>query len=172
MFRSIRKIVWTHRERLLAAVMLPAFFLASQPHNACLCADGHREPFCQAALCRAHALGVKSAACCGCSCCQLHGATQRRSCCQKAARDGAESSTAAAHGLSARASTCCQPIIEAPAPAIKSNKVERPSHPHRIAFVEPLVDALDVAARFDVHVAHSSTPPPLDAVIVFHRLTI
>lgn len=173
MFRSIRKFVWPHRERLLALVMLPAFFLASLPHTACICADGHREPFCQASACHARNSGSSATACCGCSCCQVRGAAQPRSCCLQKSSEPTGNKAAPAHGLRAKTGPCCQPFVAAPAPAIKSSKAEQPSREAFVATAEllhlPLYIPMGCPA---IELLHSSAPPPLDAVIVFQRLTI
>ena len=173
MFRSIRKFVWPHRERLLALVMLPAFFLASLPHTACICADGHREQFCRAGACHARSSGSNATACCGCSCCQVRDSAQGRSCCRQNAHNSSGNTPVPGHGLNAKTGPCCKPFVEAPAPAIKSNKVEQLSAKAIVAAVEPLNLPFYIASdRPSVELYHSSTPPPLDAVIVFQRLTI
>lgn len=171
MVRRIRKLVWPHRERLLSLVMLPAFFLGTLPHTACICADGHREPFCRAAACTAS--GSSRTACCGCSCCKDRGSHEGRSCCQGKSCQPTNGSSTPASGLAAKTGSCCQPIVEAPAPAAKTSKVELDKHLVLVATIESFSS---LAAANEVRPALErssfSTPPPLDAVIVFLHLTI
>ena len=173
MFRRIKKFVWRSRGRMLSLVMLPAFFLGTLPHTACICADGHREEFCKAALCRALGNGSKTTACCGCSCCKPSGSHAGRSCCQSKQGESGKPSSMPMNGLAAKTNSCCQPIIEAPAPASQSSKVEVVDQLSLVAAVASLlllVPTVDIRPSFD-HI-HSATPPPLDAVIVFLHLTI
>jgi hypothetical protein len=171
--RSIRKFVWPHRERLLSLVMLPAFFLASLPHTACICADGHREPFCRAGACHAVASGSSATARCGCNCRQAGGSTQKRDCCEQEACEPKERDGVPADGLVAKSGPCCQPFVEAPIPAIKASKVEQPLRDGLVAFVQSLHPPLHTANDHpSIDLLHSSKPPPLDAVILFQRLTI
>src|SRR5438874_13838811 len=83
MFRRAKKLVYASRERILSLVLLPAFFLGTLPHTACICADGHREAFCRATTCRFLAQRSNTDACGQCSCCKGSGsACDKRSCCQ------------------------------------------------------------------------------------------
>ena len=171
MFRLVKKLVRPHRERLLALVMLPAFFLATLPHSSCICGDGHRESNCNAAVCLAIKQGKSTGVSCGCACCQTNGG---KSCCRKAkAKQGRqESDQLPAPGLAAQSGNCCQPIIEAPTPA---KGVEKVSIISQLSVVGLLPLPTNFEARpfrlnrlaLDYH-----GPPPRDAVIVFQHLTI
>jgi hypothetical protein len=173
MFRGMKKLVSTHRERLVSLVLLPAFFFGTMPHTACICADGHREEFCKAALCRAIGNGSTATTCCGCSCCKGRGAHEGRSCCQAKSCQPANGGAAPANGIAAKTGSCCQPFFEAPAPAVVSGNADLGS---QLTFVAAtaLPTIFIGADEFQPTLARSSfsTPPPLDAVIVFLHLTI
>ena len=171
MFRRIRKLVWSNRERLLSLVMLPAFVLTTLPHTACICADGHREEFCRAAACRAINSGDVKSVCCGCSCCKDRGSDGVRTCCKT--KHQAPSRSVPADGLAAKPATCCQPVIAVPATAIKTKKVELESTLQFVTAIE-FVTTHWGTDDFRPAIAWNSfaTPPPLDAVIVFQHLTI
>jgi hypothetical protein len=170
MFQRLLRLTRTYRERVLSLVILPAFFLATLPHTACICADGHREAFCRATTCRF--LGANT--CSECSCCKGSGtACEKRSCCH--AKHGQSVPVDVKHttGLTAKTGSCCNPIVEAPAPAVNSGKSDLGSKPVFIAAIQPLptlwsVDHVRPAFERTQH----STPPPLDAVIVYLHLTI
>ncbi len=173
MFRRLSKLARTYREKILSLVVLPAFFLGTLPHTACICADGHREEFCKAAACRSIASGSSTTACCGCSCCQNRGSDQGRSCCKDKCCERPTGSTAPAGGLTAKTGTCCQPIVEAPAPAATSSKAELGAKADFVAAVVPFPSAiLANEIRPVMEPIGYSTPPPLDVVIVFLHLTI
>ena len=173
MFRRTKKLVRIHRERLLSLVLLPAFFLGTFPHTACICADGHREEFCQATTC--HFRGQHSAtnSCSGCSCCRDHSKGEPRSCCQAKHGRCAPSNREPAAGLMAKTGSCCHPFVEAPNPVVvaaKSDLTAKSISAFQIVAVPVLWLAQDVRPTFER--VQDSTPPPLDAVIVFQRLTI
>jgi hypothetical protein len=173
MFRRIRKLVWPNRERLLSLVMLPVFFLATLPHTACICADGHREASCKAWACRAGASESSKAASRGRGCCTDCGAKKGRSCCPKKAGESAKHDSLPVSGLVLSTGSCCHPIIEAPAAAIAPSKAKQASDQLIAAVVHPLPAlASTVAVRPSFDRVHSSTPPPLDAVILYLHLTI
>ncbi len=173
MFHRIGKLVWLNCERLLSLVMLPAFFLGTLPHTACICADGHREPSCNASACRARAFESSKAACCGCICCKDCGTKHGRSCCQKQASKSHKHNSVSVNGLVAMTGSCCHPIIEVPAAAIGPNKAQQSLDQVVAAVGHPLPAlASTVAVRPSIDRVHTSTPPPLDAVIVYLHLTI
>src|SRR5205809_397178 len=116
MFRSVLSPARVSRERVLSLVMLPAFFLGTLPHTACICADGHREAVCRAGACMAINNGAGATTCCGCSCCKDRGTPGARSCCQAKSCCAAKHKTTPKNGIAAE-NSCCQPIVEAPAPA-------------------------------------------------------
>jgi len=169
MFRRMKKLVRAHRERMLSLVLLPAFFLATLPRQACICPDGHRERTCNALAC-----GLGGASCsCGCTCCKSSGPTQQRSCCQAMHRHAAPPGQQPVSGLTAAKGSCCQPIMEAPAPVVSANKG---------ALAKQIESAVAMDVVLPLFVAPSVRPgftwtdapdtPPLDVVIVFQRLTI
>src|SRR5947207_3563752 len=134
MFRKAKKLVVASRERILSLVMLPAFFLATLPHTACICADGHREEFCRATACRF--LGAKT---CGeCSCCQESAAAcQKSSCCHaKHSQPDSSKSKTPTTGLTAKTGSCCNPIVEAPGPAVTAGKGQLPSKSALVAAIQ------------------------------------
>jgi hypothetical protein len=167
MLRRFRKLVWPHRERLLSLVLLPAFVLGTLPQTACICADGHRELSCKAAVCRALAEGSTTAECCGCDCCQQVCGQEQKSCCAKqvvAARQ-------TLFEVTAPPSTCCNPIIEIPAPAnaIAKAEVSLKFEWNALARVVPTLELAGICTGFHLF---DFKGPPLDLVIEFNRLTI
>jgi hypothetical protein len=69
--------------------------------------------------------------------------------------------------------SCCHPVIETPAPAVtakKSGAAKRSSLVTAVALPGSLLSATDLWPAL-VPTAQS-TPPPVDVVIVFSRLTI
>jgi hypothetical protein len=173
MFWGIKRLIRTSGERLISLVLLPAFFLGTMPHTACICADGHREEFCKATLCRAIGQGSRVSSCCGCSCCKNAGGQQARSCCQKKGCQPTKGSGVPANGLTAKTGSCCNPFVEAAAPSTLAGKTNLGSQlmvvatiaaPSTFQVAEELHPALDRSSF--------STPPPLDAVIVYLHLTI
>src|SRR5436305_8904639 len=101
MFRNLKKRAMAHRERLVSLVLLPAFFLGTMPHIACICADGHREDFCKATLCVAVSSGSSNSASCGCSCCKSHGNQQLPSCCRAKTSQPTSGSKSPVNGVTA-----------------------------------------------------------------------
>ncbi len=174
MFRRIRKLVWPHRERLLSLVMLPAFLLGTLPPSACICADGHYEPFCRVAICRALASGSSSTACCGCSCCKGRSSNQGgESCCAGKSSCTQQHGSTPVGGVAAKAGSCCQPIVELPAPAAQASEMELDKQLPLVATIESLSSFSSAnEVRPTLERNSFSTPPPLDVVIVFLHLTI
>lgn len=172
MLRHVRKLVRLHRERLLALVMLPAFFLATLPHSACICGDGHREAHCNRAVCCALNQGEASTISCGCAFCKTKGDGKTGCCCQskngpvKPAKDSPP-------GLAAKTGTCCHPYLEAPAPAVAVKKQAATSQSDVAVSLTSSQTCSD-RAPFCVarRVLDYRGPPPRDAVIVFQHLTI
>lgn len=170
MFRKVKKLAAVYRERLVSLMLLPAFFLATMPHTACICADGHREAFCRAALCRLMSSEFGESACCGCSCCKARATCEKRSCCkakhcQQKPIDGT--------GLIAITGSCCHPYVEVPAPAVTVGKTDLKANSTLVTAIAPLpilLPADNIRATFER--VHHSTPPPLDTVIVYLHLTI
>ncbi len=171
MLRHVLKLVWPHRERFLSLVMLPAFFLATLPHAACICGDGHHEANCNAAACRAIKQGKSSGVSCGCPCCQMQSGKPYCCCKAKQQRDGSPD-RAPAPGLATHTGNCCHPIVESPFPAQGIEKISLPSQFDVVVneLSPTIVDAgqFRLAQRaLDFH-----GPPPLDAVVVYLHLTI
>jgi hypothetical protein len=170
MFQRLNKLTHLHRARLTSLVLLPAFFLSTLPHTACICADGHREATCKALVSRLVPTGFNASAC---SCCNTPSSCEARSCCRGKHSQTASSSHHAGCGLVAKSKSCCQPIIETPAPASATAKGE----PAKQALLGAMI-ASEPALFFANENSPSlpaiglSTPPPLDAVIVFQHLTI
>ena len=173
MVRTIKKLVWPHRERILSLVMLPAFLLGTLPHTACICADGHREPCCRAGACMSSASTSSRTACCGCSCCKDRSSPEGQACCSGKSCCAGKHSSKPVDGLAAKTGSCCHPFVEAPAPAAKTSKVELDKQLPLLATIESFSS---LAAANEVRPALErnsfSAPPPLDAVIVFLHLTI
>jgi hypothetical protein len=173
MFRRTTKWVSVHHERIISLVLLPAFFFASMPHIACICADGHREAFCKTALCRAIGNGTNRSDCGGYSCCNNRGSGPVRSCCQGKACPSPGGGTTPLHGIGAKTGSCCHPVIEAPSPAITSGKTDLTSQAALIAMpVPPTTFIFANELHPELSRSDFSAPPPLDAVIVFLHLTI
>jgi hypothetical protein len=119
------------------------------------------------------ASGPSSTACCGCSCCKGRGTQGGKSCCAGKSCCTEKHDSAPVDGVGAKNDPCCKPIIEAPAPAATASKIELDSHLSLVATVEPFSSLASVnEARPALERNSFSTPPPLDAVIVFLHLTI
>jgi hypothetical protein len=165
-FARTTKRLSVDRESLLSLVLLPAFFLGTLPQTVCICADGHREAACPA-IQRRLAVGT---------CCQFQDAPSKRSCCGPKPCCGAQGlhhSSSSGCGIAAQTSSCCQPVIEVPIPAIGTKKADTSAQLAMTAAVEPLSSLLLASELWPTLAAPTqSTPPPLDAVITFLRLTI
>jgi hypothetical protein len=174
--RTVRRItrqLRAYREKLISLVVLPVFFFGTMPHTACICADGHREEFCKAAICRALNQGASTTQCCGCSCCKNAGGQKVRSCCQSKSCEPASGSETPVNGVAAKKGSCCHPYLEDSAPATVSGKASLGSQLVIAATaVGPitLVSADEYLPTLNLDIF--STPPPLDAVIVYLHLTI
>ena len=69
--------------------------------------------------------------------------------------------------------SCCQPVIEVPIPALETKKADTSTQLAVTAAVEPLSSLLLARELWPTLGAPIQfTPPPLDAVITFSRLTI
>jgi hypothetical protein len=172
-FRSYKLIAACRRSKAFAAILVPAFLLGTLPHSACICADGHKEPSCNATACCAMASGKATDGCCGCTCCKPGDDGKPRACCQANHRSKTADQKPAS-GLAAKTGHCCSPIVEAPAPAAAAKKVEPQAHKHLLTAVLPALQsmsALPVPATTRPLDNHHG-PPPLDAVIVYLHLTI
>ena len=171
--RLYRLIVACRRSRAFAAVLVPAFLLATLPHSACICADGHKEPSCNVSACCAIAQGKGDGVCCGCSCCKQNSDGTRSCCCQsKHAPAGPAKNPVS--GLNAKTGSCCHPIVEAPVPAAGAKKSELPSQKNLVLRALPTLPFISVlpAQSTTRPLDNHHGPPPLDAVIVFLHLTI
>jgi hypothetical protein len=170
MFRLLKRVVRSHRERLLSLVMLPAFLLTTLPNAACICGDGHREAHCNVTACRAVMEGNTTGVSCGCACCQTKSG-EPGGCC-KAKQSGNEPRKDFPPGLAAKTGNCCLPIVESPAPAQGIEKISLPFQ-FDVVVSEVLPTIVD-AGQF--HLARRTLdfhgPPPLDAVVVYLHLTI
>jgi hypothetical protein len=171
--RLYKSIAACRRSRAFAAILVPAFLLATLPHAACICADGHKEPSCNAAACTALAHGKDTGVCCGCSCCKPGDDGKLRACCKSKHRP-AEPAKAPESGLSAKTGSCCHPIVEAPAPTVNAKKGELPSQKNLVFRALPTLPFISVLLTRSTNspLDNHHGPPPLDAVIVFLHLTI
>ena len=171
MFRRTLKLVRAYRERILSLVLLPAFILGTCPHAACICADGHREPICQAGFCRAANRGDSTTACCGCSACKQRSACEVRQCCRD--KEHATNSPEQKLVLVTGDGGCCYPYLESGAPAVSASKMTVPSWNELSAVVSLTTPPLPVGTtRLTFRRISWSGPPPVDAAVVFQRLTI
>ncbi|HEX5104011.1 MAG TPA: hypothetical protein VFV87_09390 [Pirellulaceae bacterium] len=169
MFGRFRKLAARSRQRLLSLVMLPAFFLATLPHTACICGDGHRVARCNAVACCAIKAGKSTGVSCGCPCCQSHSG---KPCCCKAKQAKPACDKCPLPGLAAKTGNCCQPVIEAPAPAKSVEKVS-PVSPLDVAIGGLPPTFADAAPGLLARrVLDHHGPPPVDVVIVYLHLTI
>jgi hypothetical protein len=167
MFRRVTNLARVYRERVFSLALVLVFLLGTLPHTACICADGHREEHCQALACRN--LATRQAKMQKCSCCRdkVGGATEPSCCLAK------ESQVEFDVDLIRAAGSCCNPIVEAPSPMAVSSKVNSASKALVFATIEPpslfdLAEHVPPATGWN----NRSTPPPLDAVIVYLHLTI
>ena len=171
--RWYKLIAACRRSRAFTAILVPAFLLATLPHAACICADGHKEPNCNAAACFAIAHGKEAGVCCGCSCCKPSSDGKPRSCCQSKHRPAGPDQKPIS-GLAAKTGPCCNPILEAPAPAVGAKASELPAQKSLLSAALP---ASHFTSALPAHLAtrpldNRHGPPPLDAVIVYLHLTI
>lgn len=150
------------RRGLFSLALLPAFLYGTLPHTACICADGHREEHCRVLSRRESAakFGAKT----HCSCCQVR--QGERSCCQTNKHPSKPQS-----GL-IFAGTCCQPIVESPAPLAPSAKVQSPNKSALLTALAPTVEYWSAVSSRITPGHPLSTQPPLDVVIVYLHLTI
>jgi len=174
MFRRIRRPVGAHRERILSLVLLPAFFLGTLPQTACICADGHREASCPATSGRILAARTNENKCGGHSCCMpKSSASENRTCCQAKLGQPSSCDTASGTTLIAQAGSCCHRIVESPAPVAPSAKSDLVSKSAVVAAIEPIATLWSAdRVRPEFERGQHSTPPPIDAVIVYLHLTI
>jgi hypothetical protein len=168
MFRRIAKQMHAHRERIVSLMLMPAFLIGTMPHTACICADGHREVVCPAMAGRFTLQCSNAGARSERSCC-----SEKVGCCSKASCCRGRQSRPPASGLFAKTGSCCHPIVEAPAPVAPTSKgdVATTSALAATAQSPPSILLANDFPRAYQQVAHS-TPPPLDVVIVYLRLTI
>ena len=173
MLRRLRKFAWPHRERLLSLVMLPAFFFASLPHSTCICGDGHREPFCTPGNCRACLSRAGSAAGGGHSCCKGHASEQGRTCCGSKCHKKTAGSDTSIPSVTAEHGCCCKGVVETPAPATIGKKSEFAAPATLVSSIESSPAYLSTSELWpSFEQFNDSTPPPVDAVIVYLHLTI
>ena len=172
MIRQLKRRLQRQGEQLLVALVLPAFFLSTLPQMACICADGHREASCPAL--KVHCASPQGATPRGAkSCCRRSESELGRSCCHGKGCPPASSNQSPLSRIGTKSGVCCHPVVEAPAPAVTPKKTG-PTEPSSLVAVSQPPAALISAPELWpalVPVAQS-TPPPLDAVIVFSRLTI
>jgi hypothetical protein len=154
-------------ERLLSLVLVPALFFGTLPQAACICADGHREEYCQAMACRISPAEPQKAEKCGC--CQNRSArSDAKNCCQAKQRQSGSST-----GLVVATDSCCNPIIKAPAPIASSGKVELATKSVLATTIEP-ENWFQSPSNFQPALGNNplSKPPPIDVIIVYLHLTI
>jgi hypothetical protein len=167
MFRRVTNLARVYRERVFSLALVLVFLLGTLPHTACICADGHREEHCQALACRN--LATRQAKMQKCSCCRdkVGGATEPSCCLAK------ESQVEFGVDLIKAAGSCCNPIVEAPAPMAAAGKVDAASKSLVISVIETSsMFYLADLVRPAVELSYRSTPPPLDVVIVYLHLSI
>src|SRR6187549_3556660 len=122
MFVKAKSRVGRTREKIVTLVLLAAFMVGTFPHPACICADGHREPFCRAALCRLLGREIKSAASHACSCCKDAHASEKSSCCGVTTSASPSLQYCSGPILIAKTDTCCQTFVESSALATAASK--------------------------------------------------
>jgi len=169
MFRKLPKLMRAYRERVLALVMLPAFFFGTLPHTACICADGHREASCP--MLARHPSSQTSSACGGPACCQRT-TDPSRSCCRAKGGPPASAGCGSQCATVGKTGSCCHPVIEQAPPAVTAQKSQVASQPVWMATVEMPLSLIPAAALWPAVYSPVQSPPPLDAVIAFSRLTI
>jgi hypothetical protein len=173
-FRRSKKFVNSHCERILSLVLLPAFLLGTLPQTACICADGHRESFCKAAGLALLPGGSSASACSGRSCCQEHKKQIVRGCCNAQHSQQTPSQQGPISGVATTQGSCCHLLIEAPPPATTEAAKVSVSVPQDWVAVVQLAPPLNSAGKIRAacELSDFTGPPPVDAVIVFQRLTI
>ena len=166
MVHGIHKFVRASGRRLLTFAMLPAFFIASLPHWACICADGHRTSACPMLRTPTAAFSVAKQSS-GKSCCQKRIAQEARACCASGTR------LSGGHGTTAikTASSCCRVVVELPAAATSVKQADA-KNLAASAIAEPFVQLFGIGVSQAAFAISFQSPPPIDAVILYSRLTI
>jgi len=156
MFWATKKFGGRSHERVISLAMVPILLLGTIPHAACICADGHREKFCRARM------GITAGA---------PAVAQKRNCCRRQVAP-VTAATPLATTCLARPKSCCRPVLELPFPVTDS--VKNSSSPQPQLTIETHVcDSQRPSALSPIlERAPHSSPPPLDAPIVYSRLTI
>lgn len=173
---SLNRLVRSRFRAIVAWAMVPLAVLSGRPVSGCICADGHYEPVCRAALCagsNSTAGPRNSTSCCGCSCCGQTLSDQspsrckdRTSCCQKAG---------ALHPADGRSLSkkCCTPVVGIQ--AVVKAKVERATSNavvHSLDVLAPIASVADVQTHGPAWIVPHDTGPPVDLVITLRRLLI
>ena len=170
-YRQTRKLIKAKGERIVSLALVPIFLLGMLPRTACICADGHREAMCPAIR---HAVAARSAASAssGKSCCQKREAKQPARCCANKFAQR-ENDHFPLKVIGPKTGSCCQPVLEAPLVAVVEKKVGVSERSICVATSDSAESYVGVVALWPAFNAVGlCTPPPLDAVIVFSRLTI
>ena len=169
MFRGTIKLLRRYRENMLSLVLLPAIVLGTMPHSTCICSDGHREPACRGLACLTFRTNATHR---GCSHCKNSEAVEQRSCCRAKQAQSVPGSEQLP-GPTVNGGSCCHFFVENPLPATITAKGNAVQHYDLVAFIAT-AHGRDLAGqvRPACDLIHQTGPPPLDAVVVYQRLTI
>jgi hypothetical protein len=141
---------------MLSLALAAVFFLGMLPRTACLCADGHRDALCPMMRHRAAAASISNV-------------KAVKSCCHKRAANIVAPQIA----IGAKAGSCCQRIVEGPPVAVVEKPTDCASGWLLVTAIEMSASYADVARHWPATERFNGCMlPPLDAVIVFSRLTI
>lgn len=171
--RLYKLIAGCRRSPAFTALLVPALVLATLPHTACVCADGHQEPICNVwACCAANEAQAKGSPC-GCSCCKQEDGETPRACCQSKHRL-TKSGQQPPAGVAAKQTHCCQPIAAAPVPVASTKPSDLPAHSSLVSVVPHVLSLAAFVSRqvWAQPPDNHHGPPPLDAVILYLHLTI
>jgi hypothetical protein len=170
MIRNLKKRTWAIREQLLAALLVPTFFFGTLPQIACICADGHRMQHCPLQYCPLqYSVSPKR------SCCSDHEQTSNatRSCCGSGGCQSQTSDGSRVFAVATANSRCCHPVVELPAPAASVKKADVTAKATLVGMIASPVSLVAATELWPTLAAPiQSTPPPLDVVVFFSRLTI
>ena len=158
--------------------MVPVALWNGRAVGGCICADGHYEPFCQAALCSGsnHRTDDRSseASCCGCSCCEKTSTSRANADCCRTNTGCCRGSGGGPVGQSLGSNGCCTPVAPTQAtPAVVTGPLQGGHHESPVLLVAVLdLPSLISGAHAAVRVESDAGPPPTDLVVTLRRLVI
>jgi len=161
--------------------MVPVALWNGRANGGCICADGHYEPLCKAALCSGNKAGTDSSAsemrCCGCSCCGKPGTSRANAdCCrtQTGCCRGSDRPVSDPIGESVDSNGCCTPLAPTQAPPAVVTAPLQGGHQESPVLLVAILDSPSLVAgvRAAARVEIDAGLPPTDLVVTLRRLVI